>query len=357
MTVRRARPDEDWAAIHRLVSACFEQMDGRIDPPSSIRRWSPEIFANEAASGAGYVVEREGALIACGFGKAKGDAWYLGKIAVAPEARGKGLSRAIIDAAEEDAKRHGLAALEIETRIELTENHQVFAALGFAKTTETAHPGYNRPTSITMRKPLLIGHALANADADTQMAALKTIIRNHPHLMSALQVLQSADLPDPWLVSGAIYCNVWNHLTGRPADYGVKDYDVFYWDEDTSYEAEDRVIQRLTPLFPANPPVEIRNQARVPLWYREKFGREYPPLADCKAAIDRFACTTHAVGARLVDGDLDIYAPFGLNEIFSFRLTPNLTLKNRETHEAKAERQSTLWPELTVTPWPEEEMI
>ena len=104
-----------------------------------------------------------------------------------------------------------------------------------------------------------------------------------------------------------------------------------------------------------DPPVEIRNQARVPLWYKDKFGRDYPPLPDCKTAIDRFACTTHCVGARLIDDNLDIYAPFGLNEIFSMRLTPNLELQNRETQEAKARRQSALWPELTVISWPEEE--
>ena len=355
MKIRRAAADEDWGAIHALVAECFSGMEGRIDPPSSIHRWTPETFAAEAEAGVGYLAERDGAVIACGFGKMKGDAFYLGKIAVAPAARGAGLARAIVDAASEDAKRLGLAALEVEARIELTENHRVFAALGFVRTAETAHPGYDRPTSITMRRPLLIGRALADVDGVIQMAALKTIIRNRPELMAALTVLKGAGLQDPWLVSGAIYCNVWNHLTGRPADYGVKDYDIFYWDDDTSYEAEDRIIRRLTPLFAADPPVEIRNQARVPLWYKDKFGRDYPPLADCRAAIDRFACITHCVGARLVGDDIDIYAPFGLNEIFAMRLTPNLTLKNRETHEAKAERQSALWPELTVIPWPVEE--
>lgn len=354
MKVRRAGKAENWAAIHALVADAFAYMDGRIHPPSSIHQWSPDRFAAAAKTGAAYIAEEDGALLGCGFGKATGDAWYIGKVAVTPRVRGKGVARAIVAMAEADAMQRGLAALELESRIELTDNHQTFSALGFSKVEETAHPGHDRPTSIRMRKPLLIGKALADAGDDTQMAALKTIIRNHPNLMTALITLREAGLPDPWLVSGAIYCNVWNHLTGRPADYGVKDYDVFYFDADTSYEAEDRVIKRLTPLFAENPPVEIRNQARVPLWYRARFGSDYPAVANCKEAIDRFACTTHCVAARLIADDLDIYAPFGLNEIFSFRLTPNLTLENRETHEAKAARQSALWPELTVVPWPGE---
>lgn len=355
MKVRRAGLAEDWSAIHKLATDAFAYMDGRVDPPSSIHRWTPDVFAREAQSGAAYLAEEDGALIGVGFGKPVGDAYYIGKIAVSSAARGKGVAKAIVAMAESDAKRKGLAALELESRVELTENHQAFAALGFTKTGETAHPGYDRPTSITMRKPVLIGDALAGAGDAQQLAALNTIIRNQPNIMAALETLRAADLPDPWLVSGAIYCNVWNHLTGRPADHGVKDYDIFYFDEDTSYEAEDQIIKRLTPHFAPNPPVEIRNQARVPLWYRNKFGRDYPAVANCKTAIDRFACTTHCVGARLIGDDLDIYAPFGLNEIFSFRLTPNLTLQNRETHEAKAARQSALWPELTVVPWPEED--
>lgn len=354
MIVRRAGRQEDWAAVRALVADAFAYMEGRIDPPSSIHRWSAETFATEAQQCAAFLAEADGALIGCAFTRMAGDALYLGKLAVAPGHRGKGVARRLISAVEDHAKLAGLAALQIETRIELTENHQTFRSFGFEKTAETAHEGYDRPTSIVMRKPVLIGAALADASGDAQMAALTTIIRNQPNLMAALDTLREADLPDPWLVSGAIYCNVWNHLTGRPADYGVKDYDVFYFDPDTSYEAEDRVIQHLTPKFAAAPPVEIRNQARVPLWYRQKFGRDYPAVADCKEAIDRFACTTHCVGARLTGDDLDIYAPFGLNEIFSFRLTPNLTLQNRETHETKAARQSALWPELTVVPWPKE---
>ncbi len=360
MIVRRAEVNEDWAAIRDFVARAFQGMEGRIDPPSSIHRWTAETFAAEAAAGAAWLVEDGRDLIGCGFAKVVKDALYLGKIAIHPEHRGKGLARSIIAAAENEAKQRAIAALEIETRIELAENHATFAALGFVQTGETGHPGYDRPTSITMRKPLVIGDALADASDEIQMAALRTIIRNHPGIMAALTTLREAGLDDAWLVSGAIYCNVWNHLTGRPADHGVKDYDVFYWDADTSYEAEDRVIKRLTPLFSSDPPVEIRNQARVPLWYKDKIGRDYPALASCKEAIDRFACTTHCVGARLIDSphtdhDLDIYAPFGLNEIFSFRLTPNLTLQNRETHEAKAARQSALWSELTVVPWPEEQ--
>jgi hypothetical protein len=79
---------------------------------------------------------------------------------------------------------------------------------------------------------------------------LTTILRATPPLMQALTVARRLSLPD-WLVfSGAVYQPVLNHLTGRPLDYGIKDYDLGYFDtSDLSYEAEDAVIRRVKTAF------------------------------------------------------------------------------------------------------------
>lgn len=193
----------------------------------------------------------------------------------------------------------------------------------------------------------------AGLDDGSQRSVLIDLVKSAPHLMAILETAREMDLPDWWLVSGAIYNTVWNALTGRPALHGIKDADIFYFDPDTSWEAEDRQIRRAAGRFPARPPVELRNQARVHLWYEDHFGQPYPPLTRSQDGIDRFACRTHAVGLRLDrDDTLSLYAPFGLDDIFAFRLTPNPVLDNRATHEAKAMRQVGFWPELTVVPWP-----
>ncbi len=190
------------------------------------------------------------------------------------------------------------------------------------------------------------GQTPANQDR-----ALRDIIAQSPVLQQSLNTARDLNLPDWWLVSGAIYNTVWNHLTDRPALHGIKDIDLFYFDPDTSFAAEDRIIQHAAALFPPHPPVEIRNQARVHLWYPQHFGQPYPQLATSAEAIDHFASRTHCVGLRLTD-HLEIYAPFGLDDIFSFRLTPNPVLDNRATHAAKGARQMSHWPELTMVPWP-----
>jgi len=187
-----------------------------------------------------------------------------------------------------------------------------------------------------------------------QRAVLIGIIRDDPVSMRVLQTLRELDLPDWWIVSGAIYNNVWNHLTKRPLMTGVKDIDVFYFEAgDLSYEAEDVVIRRAAPLFDGLPvPVEIRNQARVHLWFKDHFGRALQPLTSSRNSIDGFASKTHAVAVKLLpDDSLEIYAPFGLEAMFGFRVVPNPVNANQATYEAKGARAKAVWPELVVEPW------
>ena len=137
-----------------MILDAFAFMEGRIDPPSSAHRLTVAAMAAQADAGAVWVVEDAGAPVACLFAKVMGEALYLSKLAVAGPYRGQGLARLLIDTAEEESRARGLAWLELETRIELTENHAAFALIGFTKTGETAHAGYDRPTSITMRRPV-----------------------------------------------------------------------------------------------------------------------------------------------------------------------------------------------------------
>ncbi len=188
-----------------------------------------------------------------------------------------------------------------------------------------------------------------------QEQALEMIIRSNSILMNVLEGMRELDLPDWLLVSGAIYNNVWNYLTSRKNMTGVNDFDVFYFDgTDLSYGAEDLQIKRVEKRFDKlSHPVELRNQARVHLWAPEKFGHSFAPLTSSQDMLDKFASKSHAVGVRLLDDDsLKIVAPFGLDDMFSFRVTPNPALNNRIAHEKKAARAKSIWPELTIVPWP-----
>jgi GNAT superfamily N-acetyltransferase len=83
------------------------------------------------------------------FAQVKDDALYIGKLAVRAGVQGAGIGRKLVEAARDEARSRGLKMLELQTRIELTENHAMCARMGFVKTAETAHPRFDRPTSIT----------------------------------------------------------------------------------------------------------------------------------------------------------------------------------------------------------------
>ena len=180
---------------------------------------------------------------------------------------------------------------------------------------------------------------------------LEDIVRSGPTLMQVLTTVRALGLPDWLIFSGAVYQRVLNHLTGRDLDYGIKDYDLGYYDpSDTSYEAEDVVIRRVAAAFepPLRDLVEVRNQARVHLWFEGKFGEPYAPLACTAQALDRFTSATFSVGVRLEPDDrLTVVAPFGLEDLFALRLRPN---PSRQTNgfARTAASATARWPELTV---------
>jgi uncharacterized protein len=188
-----------------------------------------------------------------------------------------------------------------------------------------------------------------------QEQAFRDIITGQDWLMAALHCLRDLHLPDGWIVSGGLYNCVWNVLTGRSSLNGIKDLDIFYCDKsDLSFGAEDLVICRTKAAFAGFPlHVDIKNQARVHLWFENRFGFAIPQYQSSSDSIACFSTRAYAVGARLdADGHLQICAPFGLDDLFSFRLTGNQRLQNRETHEKKAARALTVWPELSFKAWP-----
>lgn len=144
----------DWPQLLGLVRDSFAYMDSRIDPPSSLKKMGIEEFRAKADEEILILAEEDRTIIGCAFAALRDDCVYVGKVAVAQSARGKGVARAMFAAAENLARKHQRKFLELQTRVELVENHATFAALGFRKLSESAHPGYNRPTSITMRKPV-----------------------------------------------------------------------------------------------------------------------------------------------------------------------------------------------------------
>lgn len=178
---------------------------------------------------------------------------------------------------------------------------------------------------------------------------LTACLRNPVNDAIADELLRLA-LPDAWIVSGCLVQTVWNVLTSRPVDHGINDYDIFYFDPDTSWQAEDSIIRQLQGrLQQAGVNIEVRNQARVHLWYPEKHRLPYPALQCSTQGIDRFPTKATQVGIRRRDGGHDVYAPNGFDDIADMIVRPNPGPNfSAANYEAKAARWKMRWPEITV---------
>ncbi|MGH3374460.1 MAG: nucleotidyltransferase family protein [Actinoallomurus sp.] len=189
---------------------------------------------------------------------------------------------------------------------------------------------------------------------DEQLAALKSVLSRNEVLLEVLDRTASLALPGWYVTAGCLFQTVWNVVSGRLPTSGIKDYDVFYFDDsDLSWEAEDTVIRAGKEVFAGLPEVEIRNEARVHLWYEQKFGVACTPNTSTESAIDCFAATTCCLAVRLEPrGRWRIYAPHGLSDVFNLVVRPNPVLAPREVYEAKSARWQQQWPELTVLDWP-----
>jgi len=180
------------------------------------------------------------------------------------------------------------------------------------------------------------------------------MITRNPVVTEIIDRAADLALPGWYLTSGCLFQTVWNVLSGFEPTHGIKDYDMIYFDDaDLSWEAEDAVIRACAERFwdlPAD--VEVRNQARVHLWYPAKFGIECEPFLSSEEGIDSFPAAMSCLGVRRVDGRLQTYAPHGFSDLFDFIVRPNPVRAPREVYEAKTARWAGVWPRLRVFPWP-----
>jgi uncharacterized protein len=181
---------------------------------------------------------------------------------------------------------------------------------------------------------------------------LEAALQQNRSLWEILSRFDEIALPDAWLVAGAVAQTVWNLSLGRPAELGIKDVDIVYFDAaDLSAEAEAAQERRLRRQFDALPiQLDVKNEARVHLWYQRTFRYAIPPYASTEAAIDTFPTTATSIGVRRTNR-FECYAPFGLDDLFSLVVRPNKAQVTEAIYEAKLARWREQWPQLTFLAW------
>lgn len=185
-----------------------------------------------------------------------------------------------------------------------------------------------------------------------QIVILEKILMKNKDLVSILKVLESIGIDNCYVGAGSINQTVFNYYHGYQFNYGIKDYDVVYFDEDLSYEKEDKVIKVIkNRLGILSDMVDVKNEARVHLWYNEKYQTKREPYSSVEDAIASWGATITCVGVRMKNSKLEVYAPYGLEDIFGMIIRPVKKAFSKEMYDERAIRWQKKWPMLKKIEW------
>lgn len=191
-----------------------------------------------------------------------------------------------------------------------------------------------------------------NKKTEEQEIIFSELLKRNEKLWHILQILENyasknQDFKNYYLGAGSINETIFNYYHGYEADYGIKDYDIVYFDEDTSYEKEDVIIKELTFLLKdIDVSLDIKNQARVYLWCEGK-----SKVSSVEEAISKWSTTVTCIGVRLEKGNLKVFAPFGLNDLFDMIIRPVKIEFSEEKYKEKVKKLKENWPKLNIKDW------
>jgi uncharacterized protein len=169
------------------------------------------------------------------------------------------------------------------------------------------------------------------------------ILARSPIVAPVLDRWPEIGLPDCWLVAGCLAQTVWNDAFGLPATHDGSDF---------SAEAEARHAERIRALFAdLGLWIDVKNEARVHLWYAEKFGAALAPYLSTEDAITTFPTTATAVGVQPRAKGLHVFAPYGLSDLLGGIVRPNKKQITQAIYDAKVKKWQDRWPALRVVAW------
>jgi hypothetical protein len=186
-----------------------------------------------------------------------------------------------------------------------------------------------------------------------QVEYLQHALSQNPVAQRLLTVAADMGLPNWYFGAGGVAQSVWNLRHGFEAQEGIKDYDLVYFDaRDLSAETEARLEDEVTHRFADDSVVvDVKNEARVHLWYAERFGRRLDPYTSTEDAIATWPTTASSVGVRRDQEGFVVCAPFGLSDLLGMVARPNKAIVAQDVYEEKVSRWAARWPKLRVIPW------
>jgi hypothetical protein len=183
---------------------------------------------------------------------------------------------------------------------------------------------------------------------------LEKLVSTSKYLNDSLTFLKHYNREKIYIAAGAVAQTVWNNIYGNDSEYGIGDLDLIYFNNDDLSESSEKQIYNdiSNELKHLQIKIDIKNQARVHLWYTSKFGYDISPVMSIEDGIDRFPTTATSIGINYNDFDkLYIYSPYGLDDLFSGVVRANKKQITEKIYYAKVNDWLKKWPKLQIIEW------
>jgi hypothetical protein len=185
---------------------------------------------------------------------------------------------------------------------------------------------------------------------------LESALRESPITAPVFDRWSSLALPNCWIVAGVVFQTYWNKAHGFSPWQGISDIDLIYFDpDDLSDEAENENSIRINSQFQClNVRFDVKNEARVHLWYEDRFGFPINAYTSAESAMETFPTTAGSIGVRVAGQDLEAFAPFRFDDLLDLVIRPNKRQVTRPIYEEKVARWDPIWPRVRFIDWDDE---
>lgn len=141
MLIRPATAD-DVADIRRVVNSAYSLYVPRIgrDPAPMSVDYGRVVAETDQVRVLVEAAEIVGVLVTV----VESDHLFIENVAVVPHAQGRGHSRRLLAAAEQQAREHNLATLRLYTNAAMTENLTLYPHFGYAEVDRRTEDGFDR---------------------------------------------------------------------------------------------------------------------------------------------------------------------------------------------------------------------
>jgi len=189
-----------------------------------------------------------------------------------------------------------------------------------------------------------------------QIEIFISIISENKDLMDVLDYISNLNLPNFYIAAGSIFQTIWNKIDQKDLNYGIKDIDVIYYNsKDLNVDTDLKYYELISNYCTKKNydyEIDVSNEARMHIWKKEKFGIDIKPYVSSEDAIDKWIATVHAIGITKINGEIKIYAPYGLNDIFNKTIRPIKHMDNsKEIYDKKVKSWCERFDNLKVIEW------